>query len=218
MTRTRLVLATLVVSTLVAAPLAAQTPAGLLASTLGKGLMDWGKTMAEEAYKQQNPIRDVLKDFDPMSPDDRSNDASYDNGPTQLPSACEDQSSSCEQCGYGSAVGDLQSVRYNLEKLRRVYAETKTIVSHSLAVGDSMAGSAGVGGLQWVHEREKILASFKTVQTAYDNKYQQQMARLKQALEKIAACEERVYGEKDWYQRYGFMYYEFMAGRYERAD
>jgi hypothetical protein len=56
------------------------------------------------------------------------------------------------------------------------------------------------------------------VQSAYDNKYAQLMAHLKQELEAIAKCEEQVYGEKDWYQRYGFMYYEFMSGRYQRAD
>ena len=44
------------------------------------------------------------------------------------------------------------------------------------------------------------------------------MAKLEAALRQIAECEERVYGEKRWYDRWGFMYYEFMAARYQRAD
>ena len=128
-----------------------------------------------------------------------------------------DNPGQCEQCGFESALNDMQTTRYNLEKLRRIYASTKSFVGHSLAIGDSMAGSAGVR-LAWVDQRLKIEQSFKGMQSAYDNKYAQLMAHLKQELQTIAKCEEQVYGEKDWYQRYGFMYHEFMSGRYQRAD
>jgi hypothetical protein len=34
----------------------------------------------------------------------------------------------------------------------------------------------------------------------------------------LAACEERFFDTADWYDRYGFIYYAFMANRYKRAD
>jgi outer membrane lipoprotein-sorting protein len=42
-------------------------------------------------------------------------------------------------------------------------------VQHSLTFGDAMAGSAGVGGLAWVAERKKIVASFGEVKGAPDD-------------------------------------------------
>ena len=69
----------------------------------------------------------------------------------------------------------------------------------------------------WANYGE-ILETFKTVQEKYDDKYEELMEKLKAALEAIARCEETVYEEKDWYQRYGFVYYEFMAARYQRTD
>ena len=33
----------------------------------------------------------------------------------------------------------------------------------------------------------------------------------------IAECEEE-FGERDWYDRFGFMFYEFMKEKYRRTD
>jgi hypothetical protein len=190
----------------------------LVSASIADGLVQWGTGVGTELLKQGFNIRDLKNDFDALSPDDKANDANYPPGPNPLPSACTEHPDQCAQCGFESALADLQATRYRLEKLRRIYASTKSFVGHSLAIGDSMAGSAGVGGLAWVDQRLKIEQSFKGMQTAYDNKYTELMAGLKKSLESLAKCEEQVYGEKDWYDRYGFMYYEFMAGRYERAD
>ncbi len=190
----------------------------LVSASIPGGLAEWGKEVGTELYKQGYNIRDLQKDFEALSPDDKGNDPNFPPGPSPLPSACAEHPDQCDQCGFESALADLQATRYRLEKLRRVYASTKSFVGRSLAIGDSMAGSAGVGGLAWVDQRLKIEQSFKGVQTAYDNKYTELMASLKKSLESLAKCEEQVYGEKDWYERYGFMYYEFMSSRYQRAD
>jgi hypothetical protein len=163
-------------------------------------------------------LGDLMNDFEPLSKEDQAQDPNYPPGPGQLPSTCAEKEEECKECGFSQALEELQSTRYRLEKLRRVYASAKNLKAHGLAVGDSLAGAAGVGGLAWATERRKILESFKNVQTSYDAKYAELMALLQGSLQKIASCELAVYGEKDWYQRYGFMYYEFMAGRYERAD
>lgn len=206
------VAAGLVVSSVLQQPLAAQG--------IPSGLLDWGKKVGEEVYKQQYNLEELRKDFEPLSPEDSAQEPQYPLPPGgAVPSRCGGTGKkACEECGFDSALADLQSTRYRLEKLRRVYASTKNMISHSLAVGDSLAGAAGVGGLAWVSERTKILESFKGVQAAYDGKYAELMGLLQESLQDISACEEKVFGEEDWYARFGFMYYEFMAGRYQRAD
>ena len=181
--------------------------------------LSWAANLANGANQaaESGKLTDLMNDFKPLSPDDKGQDAAYPPGPG-LPSACSEQPQACAACGFNDALVDLQSTRYRLEKLRRVYASTKNMTSHALAVGDSLAGSAGVGGLAWVSERAKILQSVKNLQAAYDAKYAELMKLLEGSLQKISACEQVVYGERDWYQRFGFMYNQFMAGRYERAD
>ncbi len=196
---------------LVIAACLAAIPA-LVSASLPGDLIKWGTGVGNELAKQGFNLRDLKDDFDALSPDDQANDPNYPPGPSSLPSACVDNPGQCQQCGFESALSDLQATRYRLEKLRRIYASTKSFVGHSLAIGDSMAGAAGVGGLAWVDQRLKIEKSFKGVQAAYDNKYAELMASLKKALESLAKCEEQVYGEKDWYQRYGFMYLRVHVG------
>jgi hypothetical protein len=207
------------------AALAALVGAGVLAGPLAAqgvpgALLEWGKKVGEEVYKQNYNIQQLQHDFESLSPDDASQDASYPVPPGgSVPSHCSGEGAkACDECGYEAALEELQSTRYRLEKLRRVYASAKNMIAHSLAVGDSLAGAAGVGGLAWVSERKKILDSQKGLQASYDAKYEELMGLLRKSLEAIAQCEERVYGEKDWYPRFGFMYYEFMAARYQRAD
>lgn len=186
----------------------------------GEFLLNWAQALGQAALGQSGGIQDTLKDFDYLTPDDEQAAPSYPPPPGgSVPSRCYGaESAVCNQCGYAGALSDLQKTRYRLEKLRRVYASGKNVVSHGLAVGDSMAGAAGVGGLAWASERLKILESLKGLQSAYDAKYAELMALLQTSLREIGDCEALVYGEEDWYERYGFMYYEFMAGRYERAD
>ena len=49
-------------------------------------------------------------------------------------------------------------------------------------------------------------------------KYAELMALLQKTLQRIAACEEKVFDNKSWYERFGFMYYEFMAAFYKRTE
>jgi hypothetical protein len=51
----------------------------------------------------------------------------------------------------------------------------------------------------------------------YDNKYRDLMGSLQRALMAIDGC-ERQYGMTDWYQRFGFIYFEFMKDKYKRTD
>ena len=44
------------------------------------------------------------------------------------------------------------------------------------------------------------------------------MGLLQKALHDFAKCEELAFGEENWYERYGFIYYESMRGLYQRVD
>jgi hypothetical protein len=196
---------------------------------LQEALVDFAERTGSEAIKKRGNIESLAQGFDPLSPDDSAMEPTYPT-PQPFPSECEaargpgdsfsltPDAIKCRDCGYSEALSELQRTRYRLEKLRRVGLQTKNTVSNGLAIGDSMAGAAGVGGLAWVTERANIMKSYAGFKQAYDAKYAELMALLQQTLQKIAVCEEKVYGTKSWYERFGSMYYEFMAAFYKRTE
>lgn len=144
-------------------------------------------------------------------------------GSPRVPSHCASAEgrAKCQQCGFAQTHAGLARVRERFERLRVVYAATKAYTARALATGDSMAGAAAatgvaLGGLPWIEERMKIEQAMKTVDAAYDTKYAELTATLQEALQGMAACEEHVFGEKDWYDRYGFVFYQFMVAAYRR--
>ena len=194
---------------------------------------DWIDRIGTEAIKKRGNLDELAEGFDPLSPDDKGLEPTYPTSP-EVPSACNSftegfgsfgppdplpAAKPCRECGFQKALQDLQNTRYRLEKLRRVGIQTKTLVSNALAFGDSLAGAAGIGGLQWsVVERENIQKSYAQFKTAYDAKYAELMALLQKTLRQIGDCEELVFKQESWYQRYGHLYYEMMAVFYRRTE
>ncbi len=189
----------------------------LLLKDVGPGkqaAVDWAERVGTEFFKKRNDLEALDA---PLSPADEALDPEYPSSP--LPSRCRGlERTVCRECGYEDALAELDRTRYRLEKLRRVGAWTKNYVSHSLAVGDSLAGAAGLSGLAWVEERGKILQSYQNFKGSYAAKYAELMGLLQETLQQISECEALVYGEESWYDRFGFMYYEFMAARYQWID
>ena len=157
----------------------------------------------------------ALKNFPPLSALDTSLDAANDAGMPDLPSNCLN-SEACREC-FAPAHGRLKRVLRTLERLRRIGAYTKAYTDRAIAFGASMASLQGAG-LGWPAARTEIEQSYLRFQNIYDSKYTELIASLKSALQDIAACEETVYQEKNWYHRFGFIYYEFIAERYRRKD
>jgi hypothetical protein len=122
----------------------------------------------------------------------------------------------CASC-YTEAEVRLNKVRSNLERLRCIYLDTKNYTSAALALGDSAAGATGIGGLAWTAERIRIETSYKGFQKVYDDKYAELMTSLENSLKAVGTCES-MFGEANWYKRFGFIYYEFMVERYRRGD
>lgn len=159
-----------------------------------------------------------LEDLNPLAPDDEQYEPEPDlPGTPDLPSLCKD-SSKCQEC-FKDPYEELQNTRYRFEKLRRVNRVTKNMLRDSISFGDAAASAAGgLAPLAWNSEKTKIRASEKNFNQSYDAKYAELLDTLEQALKGIAACEDKVFGEESWYERYGFFYQQFMAEAYRRPD
>jgi len=135
-------------------------------------------------------------------------------GMPRIPSFCEtDECGSCFQ----RARADFNTTRYSLERLKTIYSCTKTFTDKAISFGDNVSGIHGVSGLAWQAERTQIMKSIKSLKKSYDAKYVELLASQKRALMKLNDCEAE-HGIPDWYDRFGYMYYEFSAMNYKRND
>lgn len=122
----------------------------------------------------------------------------------------------CAQC-FQQARAGFNEVRYKFIKLAIIYRCTKSFADKSIAFGDDVSSVHGVSGLAWQAEKRKIEESVERLKKSYDDKYLELLQRLRESMIDIAECEEQ-FGERDWYDRFGFMFYEFMKEKYRRTD
>lgn len=170
---------------------------------------------AKEAYSKYEDYQQLMKDYDHLTPKDGPYDPSYQPpGTPELPSSCAG-SKTCGQC-FEDAQGQLTAVRIRFEKLRVLYGSTKAWIDRAIAFGDNMASAVGIGGLAWQTEREKVAVSVANLDKSYDSKYAELLDALQKALQAIGACEATHFNNPDWYDRFGFMFYTYMADRYRR--
>lgn len=123
---------------------------------------------------------------------------------------------SCSQCFTDSRMA-FNKARLDLEKLRVIYSCTKKMSNAAVAAGDSMSGIHGYSGIVWQGMRHDIVRSVEQMEKAYDQKYPELIQKLQQSMVDMAICEAQ-YGTPDWYDRFGFIYFEFMRDAYKRKD
>ncbi|MBQ0929343.1 hypothetical protein KAK07_19095 [Ideonella sp. 4Y16] len=121
----------------------------------------------------------------------------------------------CEAC-YTKAINALDSTRTRLEKLRAIYSSTYKSAKAQMAFADSVSGVHGVSGLAWQTQKIKIMQSVKNLDKAYDAKYAELMQALLKDLQQYSECEETIMKVPSWYDRFGFVYYQFMKDHYKR--
>jgi hypothetical protein len=126
------------------------------------------------------------------------------------------QDEDCADCFNGSRL-DFNKVRLDLEKLRIIYRCTKKMSDAAIKAGDTMSGVHGYSGIIWQGMRLEIEGSVRKLESAYDSKYAELIQKLRSAMIDMSICEAR-FGLEDWYDRFGFVYYEFMKDRYKRPD
>lgn len=130
-------------------------------------------------------------------------------------STVSDSRGDCARC-FVEARAEFEKVRYNLEQLRVIYKCTKDFSKKAIAFGDNTSGIHAVSGLAWQAQKVKIEASVKDMEKAYDLKYTELIGKLQESLFELAVCEEQ-FGTRDWYDRYGYMFYEFVKEKYKRS-
>jgi hypothetical protein len=143
-------------------------------------------------------------------------DYSPDGSPS-LPVGCmmNDEAEACNRC-YQQAQGKLNGSRRLLERLRALYEGTKRYVDASVSFGDNVSGIHAATGLAWQAERRSIMQYFEKFERTHEEKRQGMMQGLRVALDEIATCEATYFDNPDWFNRYGFIYYQFMEARYRR--
>lgn len=182
-----------------------------------KKFIEDAKKLADLGKKADGGAK-AFDEFEKLDPADDDYDPDFNPpGTPELPLMCKD-SGQCEECFKGPHQ-ELNHLRFRFEKLRKVNRVTKKMLRENIAWGDAAAGLAGgLTPLAWESEKTKIRQSEANFNASYDAKYDELTASLLKVLQEIAACEEKVFGEQGWYERYGFMYYQFMADAYRRPD
>ncbi|MBO0324136.1 hypothetical protein J0X14_17635 [Muricauda sp. CAU 1633] len=130
----------------------------------------------------------------------------------------EEEDQGCASC-FLEARKKFNNMRYQFEKLATIYKCTKDFSNAAISFGDDVSGftPSGVGGLAWQTQRRNIEKSVTDLEQAYDNKYGEFLQSLADAMMELNICEAK-YGVEDWYDRFGYMYFEFMKDKYQRKD
>lgn len=128
----------------------------------------------------------------------------------------EEEVEGCASC-FLVAREKFNNRRYQFEQLATIYKCTKKFTNAAIAFGDNASGVHGVAGLAWQRERIKIEESVRGLEKAYDDKYAEMLDDLADAMMELNICEAE-YGVEDWYDRFGYMYFEFMKEKYARKD
>lgn len=158
--------------------------------------------------------RNLYNDMQTLDRGECAPDFSVDSR-AMMPSTCAGNAE-CGQC-YQSAVGKMNFVRQQLGRMRCIWMNTKAFTESAISFGDNVAGLHGAMGLAWQHERGGIQETYNHFKQTYDNKYRDLIQSLQNALMDMDACEAQ-YGQRDWYQRFGFMFLEIMKEKYKRTD
>lgn len=122
----------------------------------------------------------------------------------------------CRAC-FAPAYDELSAVRRKLENNRIVLANYARVMSAIEDAGRGLGGMHGGLGIIFMQRKVEWDQQRRHIAGLYDQRYVALLAELQGALRKIEACEGGINGLESWYDRFGFMYYEFMAARYKRT-
>jgi hypothetical protein len=131
-----------------------------------------------------------------------------------IPLSCEGNAT-CMEC-YRGALEQLARQRILLARLHAVYVSTHRFAETARTVGDGIAGLHPAGGVGWHYQKLRVSRSLDAFDQAYDAKFDAMMNVLREVLMDISRCEEEHFNNRDWFQRFGFMYYDFLDARYRR--
>lgn len=133
-------------------------------------------------------------------------------GMPRIPSFCE--TDDCESC-FLDARTRFNKNRYTFEKLKVIYGCTRNFTDAAISFGDNVSGYHGVSGLAWQSQKGGINKSINDLKQAYDKKYAELLESQHEILQELNRCEAE-HGIPDWYDRFGYLYFEFTKMNYQR--
>lgn len=206
------------------ATFAAALTVGLFGFAPAASAEDIGDTIEKYVGKTESMmgIYDSWNDFsaahDALVPDDRQFEPDYTPpGSPTVPSSCAG-SEKCNEC-YEQAVRKINFYRFSLDKGKSITNNAIQYAKKAMAFGDTGSAAMGVGGLGWTHKaKPQIEKSVLKIRKTYKGKYEEWIAGMQTSLQELGKCEAQFFNERDWYSRYGYVYYSFMADRYKNPD
>lgn len=161
-------------------------------------------------------VRRALERAGLLDPADDDSQPKVPSGNPRVPSSCEGNPA-CQSC-YGNAIGDLDNTRWRLERLRAIYSSTYRYGKNMISLADGVSAVHGVSALAWQTRKIDVLKSLKNLDKAYDTKYEELITQLRIDLGAYSQCEATVMHVPDWFDRFGFVYYQFMKDHYKRPS
>ena len=163
--------------------------------------------------ESRDAAKDFFDSFNTLSSAECSPDFSNTN--VGMEATCQ-ENEACYTC-YESAKTKMDFFRRQLGRLNCIYTNTTTFSKNAIAFGDNTSGVHAMAGLAWQKQKSTINKSLEKLKVTYDTKYIEFIDGLKDALKEFNECELK-FGSKDWFDKSGFIYFEFMKERYKRKD
>jgi hypothetical protein len=174
---------------------------------------------AAQIIQQFNQMNQALSDLDGELRGRMQDDHS---GPG-VPSSCgpgpatgmaaANRPQSCSEC-FDRAYREVNFTRNTLERLRTIHSRTMAYIRRAESLGDTTSGVHGVAGLSWQYAKANIEQEKANMLRASRAKYDGLVANMRRALDMVAQCENEHFHNPDWYNRFGFMYFQFVKDAY----
>jgi hypothetical protein len=157
-------------------------------------------------------------DYKPLDDGDPQYDPSGNEGETEIPSGCAEANSTCAQC-VRQAEENIQFNRRYLHIAWSISHSTLDYANKRIAFGDTVSGIHGAMALSWqLAGKPQIEEAMASLRKTYAKKYRDYTTNIERSLQTMADCEAENYSIRDLYQRFGFLYLEFVKSRYESPD
>lgn len=168
----------------------------------------------DDARSGAKDIQDFYNNTQNLSADECAPDFSTSNT-ARMASTCRGRAE-CQVC-YGEAMRKMDFYRKQLGRMNCIFKNTTHFSHSAISFGDSYSGFHGMSGAAWQVQKAKIRQSLVKLKGTYDGKYTEFITGLDSSLKEFNGCENQ-FGAGDWYEKSGFIYFEFMKEKYKRNE